>query len=232
MNNSKPDAYKIIFGAVALIMSRSGRLVKALLIPFSLYYVIEIAPWLGVSADAGNILLIPKLLLYTFIAVITHRILLLGSKSVPVWGVSGWTMRESYFLIHMVALIILVMAALAATLVSMPVGLALTLYVCVYLFARLSLVFPASAIGHGVTFATSWKLTRKHQLTMVFLMIFGPLIYGIPVYIVSSLPYGDILAVTLDVIGTVFLVGMLSVAYSEIYQYEYADDKSLNPGRA
>ena len=183
----------------------------------------------------------------TWFAVTTHRLVLLGSDSVPTWGLRKITRREVFFFFH--ALIFF--AGLATLLYIMPRTLAQVLpylmllnpefflenyyvymipvaiigvfFICVGLIAtiRFTLVFPAIAIGQGVTFPLSWKLSKRHQIPLFITLIGFPLILGTPEILLNTVPGNTVVVSMLGLLMNVFVVAALSISYREICKIEY-----------
>jgi len=81
-----------------------------------------------------------------------------------------------YFAVIAVPFILLTIRSAA-----IPIGGGPLLYVTLYLafavalfllFLKLSLVFPAAAVGHSMTFADSWRYTEHNVWAMFFVMVF------------------------------------------------------------
>ena len=108
------------------------------------------------------------------IAVTTHRVILLGPDSVPVWGIYKPSIREFYFAVNALGLAIISYLSVLAVMVSFLgsffakptewntlvlsaiaiLGIFMTWYSC-----RLFLVLPSIAINQGMTFILMpWNL--------------------------------------------------------------------------
>ncbi len=126
-------------------------------------------------------------------AITTHRIVLLGPGSVSKWGITSWSERETYFVIDVLALSVLMIPMMS--LASIPViGLYVAPALTCWIFGRLSLVFPSIALDKGVSFKQSWELTKNHQLLMFLVVVIFPLMLAIPAVILDSMPYTFLLA--------------------------------------
>ncbi len=124
---------------------------------------------------------------YVLFAVVCHRTVILGADSLPnVFGLF-WTERETGFLGWTVALIIVnwcIGLGFVFVALLMPGGilsgiapLAL-LAVIFYLYARLCMLFPATAVGDRTSFEIAWSLTYGNGLNVMGILIFtvGPLL--------------------------------------------------------
>lgn len=225
---TKPEFIKIVAGALMLVYARRSTLLKALLLPFIMLLGLDAASYYATSSYMPWLLYIPELAVYTVFAIIIHRVILLGPESVPKWGMRFWALRELYFLFHLIALTIASLALLFTSIFIPHVGIVPGLIVTFYLFIRLSLVFPASAIDDGVTLKTSWSLTKKHQLLMLYIIIIAPILFGIPTLLAGLITDAYWITTVIDMFVTIYVVSSLSLAYSEILKYEITANNQLN----
>jgi len=91
-----------------------------------------------------------------------------------------------------------------------------------YIIVRFSLIFPATAIDKGLTFRTSWVLSKNHKLLMLYVLIMVPLFFAIPAYLINLFTDAFWITSSINIIATVFTISFLSLAYKEICKYEYA----------
>lgn len=206
---------KILLATIACLVEYKAILFRTLIIPIIAIYALEI----GNSSENLAMMSIPitilTLLIYTVIAVITHRVVLLGEGSIPKWGFNRWTKRETKFTIHLLAILLLVMAV-GFLLIIPVVGLVIAPVILIYVAGRLSLVFPGIAIDDDISFQKSWGMTRNYQLIMIFVVIIFPLLTGLPEYLLSELPYAFVVLSIYNAIVTVLMVIILSVTYKYI----------------
>ena len=164
--------------------------------------------------------------LYSFIAISIHRIVLLGSNSVPTWGIKRWTNREHSFFTYAIGFAVITLFFIAfSSITGHWVGLLVALIIVCIFTARLSLVFPACATDQKISLKESWRLTKGKTIFMVLVMYFWPLLALLPVYLVmlliESIGGGGLAAsqVIYDIFGSVlFVIGIacLSLAYLRI----------------
>lgn len=205
----------IILGTLGYVFEYRRILVRALFVPFALYMTLDAINLYQPDAVASFLLGILSLMVQTIFAITTHRVMLLGPQSIPSWGVLGWSRRETLFALHMIGLSLILMPL--AFLVYIPVvGWAIATVLVIWIFGRLSLVFPTIAIDRAVSFRDSWQLTRRHQALMIFVVIVFPFVLMIPVYLLRLLPYSFVLTSFFTTLATVFTVTALSVAYKYI----------------
>lgn len=225
---NKPQFIKIVTGALMLVYVHRSILLKALLFPFLMLLALDAVSYSVASSYMTWLLYIPELAVYTVFAIIIHRVILLGPESVPKWGIRFWSLRELYFLFHLIAITIVSMAFMFTSIFIPYVGIVPGLIITFYLFIRLSLVFPASAIDHGVTFKTSWTLTKKHQLLMLYIIIIAPILFGIPTLLAGLITDAYWITSVIDMFVTVYVVSSLSLAYGEILKFENTANNQLN----
>jgi hypothetical protein len=127
--------------------------------------------------------------LLTLAAISCHRIILLGSESVPRLGASGTAARDSRFIATAAALygLTLLTLQLASTAVFLPLGLIgfdlvgassdltqLLVYLAtlpaLYVVSRLSLCLPAVAVDRPLGPKHAWRLTRGDGLRLLVLI--------------------------------------------------------------
>ncbi len=156
------------------------------------------------------------LVVYAVIAVITHRVILLGPESVAEWGLSLPQKREFDFILYSIGLGLCMIPVGLFAMIIPVVGVVVSVLVMLYLIARLSLVFPAIATDQDWSFSDSWKATKKHQPLMIVVIVVVPLVVAIPEQLLSLIPYLGFLAVLLSVFTMVYIVAALSVAFQII----------------
>jgi hypothetical protein len=218
MNN----VFTIFFGAFSFIYYYRNSLFKALIAPFIILVLLAIAEHAFELTKFWAILLMAiDLLIYTLLAVTTHRIVLLGEDSVPEWGFRKISMREVWFLIHTVGIGLLLIAP--GLLIYIPyVGWILALILITLLLGRLSLVFPAIATGQKWSFHDSWAATRDHQLMMAIIVAVLPIIVALPTIALVFIPNTEIPIAVLSLFTTVFCVVTLSLAFKIVRDEDQA----------
>jgi hypothetical protein len=222
------NAGKVIAGAAVVVFERWRTFCRALLLPFAALIVLGIIESALGGKGAAALVWLLKVPIYAVFAIVTHRIVLLGQDSVPAWGIGRWTRRETLFALHMLGMVLCIIPALVLGAglgaLSVWVGLFVAFAGSIWVFSRLSLVFPALAVDKGVSFGLSWDLTERHQWPMVVVCVVYPMLLGIPAIALSRLP-NVVVAIPeiLDTLLTVFTVAALSLAYREIHRHEYGN---------
>ncbi len=215
MKNTLQKFKYVMQSAIRYVFEYKGALIKALIIPFCLYLLLDLAEYLELTTTAKVIASILGWIAHTLFAVTTHRIVLLGPESIPKWGALSWSKRETLFALHMLGLGVVVIPLAIFGFVPF-IGVLLVICSAFWVIGRLSLVFPAIAIDQGVSFKYSWNITRNYQLLMVLVVIVFPILLWVPALLLSFIPYGFIGASILSTFATVFTVAALSVTYKEV----------------
>jgi len=204
---------KVMAGAFYYVYKNRLDLSKALLLPFIAYLAMGFTEEIETEGLAYYLLVLVGFLIQTIFAITTHRIILLGKGSIPEWGLRSWSKRETVFLLHAVAL-----TGLMYLLIPGPVQLdfvpmvfiPIALIFILWLWARFSLVFPGIAIDQGVTFKTSWHLTKDYQLLMLLVVVAFPMLLAVPEILLNNVPYSAVLSNLLSTVVIVFVVSALS----------------------
>ncbi len=157
------------------------------------------------------------------VAVVVHRVMLLGKVADQGLWVS-WTLRETWFALHMIALMLI--AVLLFVLAAVPlIGWLLALLAIGYVFGRLSLVFPGIAVDRGVSFGNSRRLTSGHGMSMFMLVAFIPCVLLMPVAWMPDAWWGVPVRLAWSFAVEILAIACLSLAYHEITtkHWEQAD---------
>ncbi len=179
------------------------------------------------------------------IAISTHRILILGNKSVSKWGNFKFTSREISYLFQCIKLSILIsLYTLIPLIVILKLfenksvhllALSLVFLVSTIIFSRMSLVLPSVAIDKKMDFRDSWKLTKNYRLLMYLLVIIFPISFSLIIgqargilLDLSPLIF-NILNPILNVFIIVFATSILSFTFRYILKEENIinDDKKI-----
>jgi hypothetical protein len=235
--------WKLLSQAAKSIIENRRVLAKALTIPFlivcALYSIMGFLPETWYSFFAEWLTYVVE----AIFAITTHRVVLLGGNSVPKLGLTKWTKRETYFVLHLFGLFAIVLGLgglgmyILVYILSNSLGLlgmliAVTIWAtCAYIFARLSLVFPSIAIDQGISFKKSWELTEGNEDIIVNIVILVPLLFIIPQMLLSLLflipeisnlgtdpTIFNLVTETLRLLFTVFVIAALSLTYKFILE--------------
>lgn len=207
----------VALGAVGMVWEHRAALAKALAWPFVVYLLLEVLVQWSQSNTTVVVAGLMAFMVQTLFAVTTHRVVMMGGGAVPEWGLRGWTMRETNFVLY--GFILGLMLLPLGLLMIVPyVGPLLMIMSMAYVVGRLSLVFPAIATDQPITFTDSWRMTESHQLLMVLVVVVIPLVLALPVVFMTTTPLARTVASILMLPVTVVVVAALSIAYQVIRQ--------------
>ena len=189
----------IIQAALQFVRDRKIRLVRALFIPAIAITLLEfVLSWSSANSNdpsfyrtvlLGWLSFFIYLAPYVLFAITCHRLVLIGNSGVGEYGNLRWSRREWHFLGWI--LVISIVSALCSMVINLPVlshtlsevesgasaepsqwpGFLATLaYLPVlYVFSRLSVVYPATALDRQVDMKWAWALTAYNgwRLTLI-----------------------------------------------------------------
>ncbi|WP_325892406.1 hypothetical protein [Grimontia sp. NTOU-MAR1] len=116
--------------------------------------------------------------LNTIIAVNVHRVVLIGPHSVPAFGRFTFGKIEIWFWLHYIVLGLPYL--LSYYLMDRASMLLITLaVVALVVGCRVSLVFPAIAMGKGVSFLYAWEKSAQKTWLMILVVALAPFIFGV-----------------------------------------------------
>ena len=183
---------------------------------------------------------------YALFAVVVHRTVILGSESLPNRYGIFWSARETRFVGWTIALFILTLGlaffiGIGATILAgaLPPGPLTFLvlfgvwFVVAYIYTRLSMLFPATAIDDATSFERAWQLTDGNGIRMIVVMLLTvgvvfALTLGIA-HLISAGFFAQIVNVLLSFV--VMLVGVcaVSVTYRQLISIE-REQSGTSPG--
>ena len=202
----------ILGGAFKDVLWNIAPLSKALALPFSVIILISLLYLFELSPLSELLLIIFGGIVQAVLAVVVHRVLILGSGAVPQWGITSLSKREASFFLHAFFLSFLAIPFLPLLFIP-GIGWVLCLIGASWLMGRLSLALPGVAVEGGVFFNESWKITRGYQITITLTMIAAiAAAYG-PRALALLGPEMAVLSIIAAGMGTVLAVAVLSRAY-------------------
>ena len=158
------------------------------------------------------------------IAISIHLVILLGPDSVSKWGLNKWSKREAIFVFYLFSIWVIayglflflespLFESISNRYFSLGIGVGFML-IFIWNFIRLTLVLPAIAVDDNPSLNNSLGLTKRHQITMFFVVAVFPLISTFPIlyFPYESSMYNfisDIIDITLEI----FAIAALSIAY-------------------
>ena len=150
------------------------------------YFVNDSNPW------KIGVLISIYLVTYTVFAVTCHRIIILGPNSVPKYGIGLLGKREWKFFAWMAGgyivfyLVLKGLSQISFSLISgtdlsilLHLPMSIGLLICLYVFSRLSPLFPATAVDSGLSLKKTFDLTRGNGFRLVFIVMIFPLLFEI-----------------------------------------------------
>jgi len=214
---------EIINEALLMVWQKRFMLFRALMATALAMAALDVAMRYGLKGVGGVSLVILLVFLYwmlawavyTLFAVTCHRIVLLGETSVPKYGLLSWTSRETRFLgwlfvLFFYGLLIIgpvLLVTFGAVFLGVPffkgyekywfflgaVGL-------IYVFARLAVLFPATAIGERRNTDWAFETTAKNgwRLVAATTLIAAPFPLGMHALPVDHSLLGDFLMRLVD----------------------------------
>lgn len=212
---------KTVLGAFWYVYNYKSKIFTATLLPIAFSLLIEFVlsevsnPFVEVVATILN------LILSTLIAVTVHKIVLQGEHSVPKWGIVKWSKVEVWFFAHYA---FLTFAAFIFVFLTSYIGLTVILLgiLLTWVGARVSLAFPAIAIGKGVSFKYSWNITKGYSAYVISVVVLLPILAALPIV---PFAYIGIPSIFLSFAGfgiTIVTVSALSIAYKLITEQQIA----------
>lgn len=210
------NTFMVISTSMHYVFALRAELSRALAIPsFGLILIIGIGYPNSKLGPTAIFLGILEFVIYTLMAVTTHRLILLGPDSVPKWGLNKITERELKFILYSLGLFLMLILPAQLTLIPYAGWILAMLGMC-YLLGRFSLIFPAIAIDQKWSYQKSWQATQPHQIMMVTIVIIFPIVIAIPETLLSNNTYTEFISLIISVVTEVFVIAALSMAFKAI----------------
>lgn len=241
----KLPVIKIMVGAFYYPWMLRKPLFKALSILIAAGVVLSSA-WWYTKEDAPEYLgwgvMILYWTLYTLFAVICHRIVLLGSGSVPEYGVTRVGARDFHFALALVKITLISSLAVAAgsLVVQLPAWifgapaasgtlkaeilseylLWMASLIQVFILSRFGFILPATAIDQRPTLRWAWQASRGNALRLMLVLALLPWLASLPLTLfpndVGILGYGFYIFIWWLLLPIEITV--LSLSYKELTQ--------------
>jgi len=186
---------KLILAAIVIPWEMRKRMTRALIIPVTVSSIIGAflhyaGEDLGVTGSIPFGLI--QLALYSIFAITCHRLVLIGSNAVSDYGILSWSRRETRFFLWSIGLSVLyalgmmlpmMLFLIAGSLIIdsdpnnwVKYSSYLFLIPATYIFSRLSLIFPATAIDEHSHPGWAWELSRNNGWRLTFIVGILPLV--------------------------------------------------------
>lgn len=164
---------------------------------------------------------------YVKLAVMIHRLIILNEKGLHL--LFRWSKVELKFTVFALAIAAiafgyawLVINLIGESSSSSHTNTSVLLFYCAliilaYVFSRIALVFPSTAVGHKVSFQYIWSMTSNNKLSIFMLVILVPYFSG---KIIDAIPDQTLLLALISSVISVFVViyeiGLISHCYDEL----------------
>jgi hypothetical protein len=236
---------KILIGAFFVCWSNRVNMVKGLLPTAALIIAIGLAWQLSgirLSNPLSVFFVAFSMLLFAKFAVICHRLVLVdfnaGSRFI---SPLSWSERETLFLRKMI--FVYVLTFLGSVLISMvplamvaqslpeaqrnnpvalfPFAILFAGIPAIYLLARMSLVFPATALDSQSSLTWAWNKSRGNGIRIAIIVGLIPWMSAVLEYLLTKLIPGTIAAIVSNILNYVLImieITALSLAYRELVQ--------------
>jgi hypothetical protein len=231
---------EIMLDAFRLPWNRRKEFARALLIPLIGLLAVDLIShyyWSGPNVRPNMLwvwlLLLVRAVLYTWLAVRCHRLVLLGAK---IDVAHNWSIRENRFLLALIALYVMLMvfsmlvAGIIIPLLSQDFlkelmeskwWLVLISVPAWYVFARLSLVFPAIAVDRPFGITGAWNLSAGNGWRLFVVVCILPWVLSHALSLTypsaTDIPFfWPVLFTTLGTLLLVFEVCALSLCYRSL----------------
>lgn len=198
---------------------------RTLIVTVATSVVLNAASVLSENMFWHLILSIALVVVYAIAAVSMHRVIVLGPDAAPRKRERILTRTEVAYILYGIVLELgtsfvglagfaLVGLPIPANVICVVVGLAAS----VYLFVRLSLVFPAIAVGHTYGFRAAWEITKPFQKEMLFAVILAPVSLALIFALIILILPMELLRHALGAIVLLFGIAALSTVYKYIWE--------------
>src|SRR6266567_1291080 len=233
---------KVVLGAFLVPWWNRRAFVRPLAIPFSAIATLYLS-WYYAQQYLPSLLswLLAFLsgVLFVLFAVKCHRLVLLDPRSVAAQLKPQWSWRETRFFVWLLIVYVIVGTALvvASTLLLNVVlwiikplpenRLGWSVYAAqvpaLYVFARLCLVFPATAVDRRVTLKWAWRLSKRNgwRLFLIVAVLPWVLSYLVTLFNREKASVMETVAITsVGVAVLAFEIAALSLSYRELTREE------------
>lgn len=192
---------------------------KPILIPTIILFIVNTNALTSYSLFGETISILIEIPMYLLITITIHRLVILGTDSVPIYGFRKPIYNDLSFLLHGIgiAFFTLPIRLLAAIPVLPPMlTIPLTTLISLYIFSRLSLTLPAIAAGHNWSFSDSWKATKECKFILFIISAITPCLFYILLLVSGYLPKAQYVLLFTYPLFVMFFVSLVSVSYKKV----------------
>jgi hypothetical protein len=228
--------WKVILNAFQVVWVMRDDLLKKLSLSYVLIILLESV---GKSIDEesrylGYTVLLLTPIFYTYFAVICHRLVILGSESVPPFGIQKLTMREMRFLGWVVSFWLVLMLFIESRSVvarllfplfgisdvtAFYIPIIITVVPAMYFLSRLSMIFPAAAIGKKPGIKWAWNISEGNGWRLLLIVgVIPSILIIIQIYLekADTTVIEDIVNSMLAFVVSIIEISVISLSYKEL----------------
>ncbi|MEH0668641.1 hypothetical protein [Vibrio owensii] len=206
------DTVKSAFSSLS---ANKQAIAKATALPILLSLMLDLV-LNSAQGDVAPILVqILMALLSAIVAINVHSIILKGPQSVPQWGRFTFGKVEMWFIGHYLAMTVAVVAVAAIFAMINLILAAIALLALSVVCCRLVLVFPAIAIGKGVSF----PYAKGHTWYMMSVVVIVLLLFGLAMSPLAFLQLPFLMSL-LSFFVTIVGIAILSKAYEQLSGFD------------
>jgi len=198
------------------LIEYKAQLFKVLIFPFILLVAFSLLEYIYRDKFSLIVSLAVPFFIGMMATITTHRIILIGSKSVSTRRLLKITSREIKFMSYGAGVILFLIPLLFLSVLPI-IGKPLALIILFYLFSRISLVFPAIATDKSLSFLQAWKITKSFKVQKMVLITGLLLITLITLGIfIQAIPGVGWIASLIAFVMLIYIAAVLSNIYSKV----------------
>ena len=199
------------------------------------------AHFLNSSGFTYLVLALVSLIFYTYLAVNSHRVALLGQDSVHGYGLRSFSKRERRFTLWLISIYVLVffmtmIITITAAFTSSILGeygtyviYALVALLSSYFTSRLLIMLPATAVDYDPDVYWAWDASSGNGWRLVMVICVVPLITGTLVALIDFNNTNSLYSLIKELLSYIFVIfGIFSLSLSFKYLQENNSNKELN----
>lgn len=179
----------VVREALQIVWCKRARLFQALISTGLVLVALDMRPsYLSVEDwRLDTLLAVANIVVFTLFAITCHRIVLLDQAETPKYGIRSWSQRETrflgwtvvgYFFFSLISMALAMFAGIAAAIIpadeAPPTLWYLFLFPGSYVFARLAVLLPATAIDERHDMKWAWETTSNNGWRLVVVVALLP----------------------------------------------------------
>lgn len=208
--------FEIIARSYRKLLEEKAALSRGLIVPFILLVIIGVIEDGDLAPIAENLVSFASVLINAVLAIVVHRVILIGSSSIPRWGLTVPKKRELVYVAHVIVLYLMSTLPFLIFGFIPLVGVAFALLIVGWLAGRFLLVFPSIAIEKRISLAESWRATSEYPWLVFLLLIIFPLVLSQPIALFYPLIFGSVIVNVLYSFLLIFTIANLSITFEEL----------------